>query len=324
MADVGPPRDVTVGERLVIEGGALKDSPWVPHDVVVVDGQHFVPIHRADRKFQRFVLGSGSAVSASCCPFGDNVFFDRFRNKRNAAVDAAILAHVKAEDQYFSASVVSKTVRATVDVGVLPHVVVISLPTVTFEANGEKFAYATMTVKCITDMQRNRVVSVEATPTVLGHIRAAVLKAASVAVVRRVRKREASIDVRGVFSDKRRKALWTHIPASLGLKMKRLRMKPDVWDEFHRNQCAIALQAKLADMVEVWNAAGGERNAEEADGHAVTDGGADEESGEEQLVDDDNAEGEDGEDEDDADDNLRDDANVLEDGDTAAAGQGDV
>ena len=49
--------EVTVMRMYVVEGGAVKRSPWLVKNYEIIDGVRFIPLHKMDTGFCRFVTG---------------------------------------------------------------------------------------------------------------------------------------------------------------------------------------------------------------------------------------------------------------------------
>ena len=87
---------VSVQLRTVIEGGGLKDQPWVPRAVMHTAGGLFVELSRADRQLQKFISAPNPNKSNS--PLATNPFFNQILKMRNAACNDAIWDYLRQND----------------------------------------------------------------------------------------------------------------------------------------------------------------------------------------------------------------------------------
>ena len=80
---------IVVNTRIVVKGGCLGSTTWVPTSTQNIDGLTFVVLNKADRKL---ALACGFD-SRSPHPMGDTGFFEELVSLRNTAVDAYIRGH---------------------------------------------------------------------------------------------------------------------------------------------------------------------------------------------------------------------------------------
>ena len=228
-ARLAPVMVITVAERMVIEGGA-STNPWVPKEIKVVMGAKFVPLSAGDRHLVNFI---------GVDPAG---YLHRLRERRNHAVDALILQHLRANDPMSRYSRLPAKARNLVEAHDLPPFVTVDMPTV--HGDGDQPSTPAMPLKFITEMVRNRMVSVEAEPAALRYIQAATIQHGGVGK-RVCCKRKTVCDAKGVLCDKRRKVvfvLWMD-PSVEGSPAKRVARKPEGWDQFHIDLAARDLAA---------------------------------------------------------------------------------
>ncbi len=196
----------------------------MPREVKSVEGQRYIQLSAGDRQFARFV---------GVDPAG---FAHSLREERNVAVDELIVAHLKKSDSMLIRvnHVSLAKARKQIDAADLNAHVVIHLPAV--DGVDEDASVPAVDIKLLTEVARNRVVSVEATATALASVRAAALQRGADRK-RTCSKMKTCEDATGVFCDKRRKhcyILWGPDDD----QRRRISRKPEQWDQFHINLCA--------------------------------------------------------------------------------------
>ena len=82
-----------VTQRLVVEGGSLREGQyWSPREVKVFNGDAYIALSATDRELVKFIgVGAGRGH-----PLAYNEYFVWLRNKRNQAVDDALLNYLHA------------------------------------------------------------------------------------------------------------------------------------------------------------------------------------------------------------------------------------
>ena len=234
---------VTVADKLVMEGG-VGSAPWVPREVLHADGKRFIGLAATDCQLRRF-LGCtryGTKVRPNADQLGQPAaLLESLRSHRNRVVDEMIAAHLAAQDPMAFGNQASKRVpsktRNNIDAAALAPWIAMDMPAI----DGERHAPAT-TITVLTEMQRCRTVFVEATPSTLEYLIAA---AAQPVEAPQPRKRMITCtDAKQVFTDKRRKTVWTFESTEEGEKKRRLSRKVEHWDQLHLNDAASALVAE--------------------------------------------------------------------------------
>ena len=196
---------IGVVERLVISGGSLGNTSWVPKEIKLVDGGlKFIALRASDSNFVRFLGATGATRS----PLQDNSFIELLKTQRDDLVDALVLSHLKANDPMLQK--LPRHARRQVDQCDVASFVEWEGPPISATEKCSLEAPETK-IKLFTELDRKRVVSIEATPAVLMYVRAAAMHAHLTGEASNARKRAQPIGVPGFRWDKRSNRVYTYV-----------------------------------------------------------------------------------------------------------------
>ena len=258
------PKPVVVSQRLVIDGGELK-APWVPSEILQLDGLSFLPLRLADGKLHGFI----GVRSKRGHPLAANKFFHDLRVKRNDAVDALLLEHLNGKDAFGQLTELPAKARHEVDPADVARTVTVTLDdlaedgTVTGQRN----------VLVAAEFNRKAVVSIHVTSENLALVCLSAKHAADTDELDQPHRPAVTHTepIKGIFADKRRKLLWAPAVGCINGK-KRVVIKPDVWDEFHINQAARELHDRMQQDIAEGPADAADEAAEPLEAEAGDEG----------------------------------------------------
>ena len=235
------PKPVVVSQRLVIDGGELK-APWVPSEVLQLDGLSFLPLRLADGKLHGFI----GVRSKRGHPLAANKFFHDLRVKRNDAVDALLLEHLNGKDAFGQLTELPAKARHEIGPADVARTVTVTVDDLAEDGtvNGQR------NVLVVAEFARKAVVSIHITSENLALVRASAKHAADSEEMGQPQRpaKTHTEPIKGIFADKRRKVLWTPAVGSIDGK-KRVVVQPDFWDEFHINQAARELYTRMQQEI---------------------------------------------------------------------------
>ena len=172
MSNIAPAMtasEVTVMRTYVVEGGAVKRSPWLVKNYEIIDGVCFIPLHKMDTGFCRFVTGSQKDMRD--CSWLEELKHKRARASRGAfASDSgpSLFDTAQPSKSERRTQLQMQKLRESIDAA---SFVTIELPAISFE--GHEVPGLSMKVKRCLDCKL--AVSVELRPDVLTYIRIAML-----------------------------------------------------------------------------------------------------------------------------------------------------
>ena len=161
--------EVTVMRMYVVEGGDVKRSPWLVKNYEIIDGVCFIPLHKMDTGFCRFV--TGSAKDMRDCSWLEDLKLKRVRASMDAlAPDTGPSLFKPVQPSKWERRKQLQKVKEALNDDIA-SVVTIDLPAISF--GGEEAPALTLKVKRCLDCKI--AVSVELTADVLTYIRIAML-----------------------------------------------------------------------------------------------------------------------------------------------------